>query len=175
MVSWWQSIPILSRREVGAGAVAAVGALVASLIPLPILEIIPLGLSSDAQYWFGDAPEFAPLAGLVLGTGVWRRGTSQASPPEWGALAGIVTAIGTVVFVPILAGLYVMLFPVLLGLVTGEEWSYVLRVVPVHVRSSFRVARTITLSWSPLVGVVLVPLDGLLGWVYQRGSRPRGR
>jgi hypothetical protein len=50
----------------------------------------PQELSADAQYWFGYAPQFAALAGLVVGAVAWRRVTSRASTPGRGALAGIV-------------------------------------------------------------------------------------
>ena len=175
MVTWRQSSVGVSRREFGAGIVAAVVALFASLVSLLALQFYPQELSADAQYWFGYAPQFAALAGLVVGTVVWRRSMSRASTPGQGALAGIVTAVGTVVLVPILAGLYVILFPVVLGLVTGEEWSQILRVFPAYVRASVDVTRTVAVSWSLLVGLVLVPLGALVGWAYQRGRRPRNR
>jgi len=173
MVAWRQSSVGVSRRELGAGVVAALAALFASLIYLLALKLYPLGLSADAQYWFGYAPQFATLTGLVIGTLVWRRAMSRPSTPRRGALAGLVTAVGTVVLVPILAGLYVILFPVALGLVTGESWSQILRVFPAYVRASVGVTRTVAVSWSPLVGLVLVPLGALVGWAYQCGRRSR--
>ncbi len=91
------------------------------------------------------------------------------------ALAGTVTSVGTVVLVPILAGLYVMPFPIVLGLVTGEEWGRILHVIPTYVWASVGVARTVAIGWSPLVGLVLVPLGALVGWTYQRGRCPRNR
>jgi branched-subunit amino acid transport protein len=172
MFTWRQSTVGVSRREFGAGVVAAVAALFASLFYLPALQFSPLALSADAQYWVGYAPQFAALAGLVVGTLVWRRAVSRESTPKQGALAGIVTAVGTVVLVPTLAGLYVLLFPVVLGPVTGAEWSHVLHVLPAYVRASVGVTRTVAVSWSPLVGFALVPLGALVGWAYQRGRRP---
>lgn len=168
MIARRQNLVSASRRKIGAGVVAAVAASVASLVSLPALGVSSLGLSAAAQYWFGYAPQFATLAGLVVGMVVWRRATSRESPPQQGALAGIATAVGTVVLVPILAGLYVILFPVVLGLVTGEEWSQILRVSPAYLRASAGVTRTVAVSWSPLVGLVLVPLCALVGWAYQR-------
>jgi branched-subunit amino acid transport protein len=165
----------VSRRDFGAGVVAAIVALFASLVSLLALQFSSQELPADAQYWFGYAPQFAALAGLIVGTVVWRRATSRASTPARGALAGIATVVGTVILVPILAGLYVILFPVVLGLVTGEEWSQILRVFPVYVWASVGVTRTVAVSWSPLVGLVLVPLGALVGWTYQRGRRPRNR
>lgn len=175
MVAWRQDVVGVSGRELGAGVLAAVAALVASLVSLPALHSSPLRLSPAAQYWYEYAPQFAPLAGLVVGTVVWRRAVSAASSPERGALAGIVTAFGTLVFVPILAGLYVALFPVLLSVVTGEEWWYVLEVLPAYWWSAVSVTQTMAVSWSPRVGLVLVPLGALVGWAYQRGRRPRNR
>ncbi|WP_136603491.1 hypothetical protein [Salinigranum halophilum] len=175
MVAWRRNLVDVSRREVGAGVVAAVVALFASLISLSALDFSPLSLSTDAQYWFGYAPLFAALAGLMVGTVAWRRAMSRASTPERGALVGIATAVGIVVLVPILAGLYVILFPIVLGLVTGEEWSQILRVFPAYVWASVDVTRTVAVSWSPLVGLVLVPLGALVSWAYQRGRRSRSR
>jgi len=166
---------VVTRREVGAGVVAGVAALVASLLFVPALDLYPLGLSADARYWFGYAPVFAAIAGLVAGAAVWRRGTSLESTPERGVLAGVAAAVGTVVLVPLLAGLYLLVFPVLLGTVAGDGWSGVLRVYPLYVRESVVVAWTVAVNWSPLVGAILVPLGALVGWAYQRRLRPRGR
>jgi hypothetical protein len=172
MNAWRGNLVVVTRREVGAGVVAGVAALVASLLFVPALDLYPLGLSADARYWFGYAPQFALLAGLVVGTVVWRRVVPSASTPRRGALAGIATALGTVALVPILAGLYVIVFPVLLGVVTGAEWRYVLRVLPASLGASVGVTRTVAVGWSPLVGAVLVPLCALVGWAYERGRPP---
>jgi hypothetical protein len=175
MVAWRQHIVDVSRSGVGGGVVTAVAALVASLVYLPVLELYPLGLSSDVQYWFWYAPQFATLAGLVVGTVVWRRALSSASSPERGALMGIATAVGVVVLVPIIAGLYMILFPVLLSVATGQSVQYALTLYPAHVRSSVGITRTLAVGWSPLVGAVLLPLGAFVGWAYQRGRRPGGR
>jgi branched-subunit amino acid transport protein len=175
MVAWRQDGAGVSLRGVGAGVVSGLAALAASLVALAALQYDPLGLSPDARYWFGYAPQFATLAGLVVGTVVWRRGTSPSSTPERGVLAGVATAVGTVVLVPILAGLYVGLFPVLLGVVTGQDWQYALSGYPAHVRSSVDVTRTVAVGWSPFVGAMLVPPGAVVGWAYQRGRRSRGR
>lgn len=167
MSSWRQNIDGVSHREIGAGVVAAVTALIASLIYLPTLKTNSLGLSFDARYWFGYAPQFALLAGLVVGVVVWRWIMSPASTPKQGAIAGIVTALGTIVLVPILAGVYVLLFPLLLGIVAGDEWGYILHLISAYVPESVRVTRTVAVSWSPLVGVVLIPLNAFTGWIFQ--------
>jgi hypothetical protein len=175
MSAWPLNLVGVSRRDIGAGAVAAVTALVASFIYLSTLKRYSLGLSPDARYWFGYAPQFALLAGLVVGMVVWRWTMSPASTPKQGAVAGIATAVGTVVLVPILAGVYLLLFPVLLGVATGDEWRYTLHVFPPYVQESVRVTRTVAVSWSPLIAVVLVPLNAFIGWISQRGGRPTGQ
>lgn len=157
----------VSRREIGAGVVAAVAALVASLVALPILRSDLLGQSADVQYWVGYVPQFATLAGLVVGTVVWRGVVSPASTPRRGALAGVVTALGTVVLVPVLVGLYVVLFPVFLGVVTGQEWLFVVQDAR-NLRFAVGWAGAVAVGWTPLVGVILVPLGALAGWAYQR-------
>ena len=170
-------------------------------VNLPHIVLQPLGGAPgyDTEdltpvYWFHYTPnaivveagsQFDTLADLVAfarrnpglvtfaGTGV--RSANSLAKARFDALAGIVTAVGTVVLVPILAGLYVILFPVVLSLVTGEEWSQILRVFPAYVWASVGVTRTLAVSWSPFVGLVLVPLGALVGWAYQRGRRPRSR
>jgi hypothetical protein len=169
----WRWAAGLSRRDVGAGVVAAVAALVASVLSLPLLTVESLAPSVDARYWFGYAPPFATVAGLVVGTVAWRRLVSRASTPRRGALAGVATGLGTVLLVPVLAGLYVVAFPVLLGLVTGTASGQVLRVLPGYVEAFPGVVRAVAVGWSPLVGAILLPLGGVAGWAYQR-VRPAG-
>jgi hypothetical protein len=163
----WRWTTGLSRRDVGAGAVAAVAALVASVFSLPLLTVESLAPSVDARYWFGYAPPFATVAGLVVGTVAWRRLVPRASTPGRGALAGVAAGLGTVLLVPVLAGLYVVAFPVGLGL-AGAEWGRVLHVLPGYVRESADVVRSVAVGWSPLVGAILLPLGGAAGWAYQR-------
>jgi hypothetical protein len=81
---------------------------------------------------------------------------------------GATLAVGTVLLVPVLAGLYVVAFPVLLGVCTGAEWGTAVRVVPGYLQASLGVTRTVALGWGPLVAVVLVPLGALGGWASQR-------
>jgi predicted small integral membrane protein len=132
----------------------------------------PAWLSADARYWIGYAPQFALVAGLLVGTLVWRRLASPAGTPRRGALVGAAIAVGTLLVVPILAGLYVAAFPVVLGVFTGAEWGTVARVVPGYLQASLGVTQTVALGWSPVVAVVLVPLGALGGWVSQRLGRP---
>lgn len=100
---------------------------------------------------------------------------TTTSTPERGALAGVATALVTVAFVPILAGLYVIVFPVAFGLVTGEDWRLIRHVLPAYLWTAVGVTRTVAVSWSPLADLVLVPLGALGGWAYQRGRRHRSR
>ncbi len=85
-VTWWQ--------DMGAGVVTAAAALAASLLYLLVAMVVPLRLSPDAQYWVGHAPQFAFVAGFVLGTIVWRRVISRVSTPEKGAFVGSAMALG---------------------------------------------------------------------------------
>jgi hypothetical protein len=147
---------------------------VASLLYLLVARVIPLQLSPDAQYWAGYAPQFAFVAGLVLGTAVWRRFTSRVSTAEQGALAGSTMALGIVVLVPILTAVYVLLFPVFLGVVTGQELHRAVQLYPAPLWAAVGVSQTVATVWSPLVGVLLVPLGALAGWVYQRRRRLSG-
>ena len=174
MVAWDQNVLTGWRRDVGVGVVAAGAALVASLLYLLALTVSPLKLSADAQYWAGYAPQFASVAGLVVGTVVWRRGTYRASTPKQGLVAGSAMALGIVVLVPILAGAYVILFPALHSVVTGQELRYALQLYPASLWTAVGVTRTVATAWSPLVGALLVPVGALGGWAYQRSRRPGG-
>jgi len=116
----WQQRSVTWWWDMGAGVVTAAAALAASLLYLLVAMVVPLRLSPDAQYWVGHAPQFAFVAGFVLGAIVWRRVMSRVSTPEQGAFVGSAMALGIVALVPILAGVYVLLFPLLLSIVTGQ-------------------------------------------------------
>ncbi|MFC7130237.1 hypothetical protein [Haloferax chudinovii] len=166
MSGWWQ--------DVGAGVATASTALVTSFLYSLVLMVIPLQLSADAQYWAGYAPQFAFVAGLVIGTFVWRRVMSRASTPEQGAFAGSVLGLIIAILVPILAAMYVLLFPVLLSVVTGQGLHYALQLYPAPLWAAVGAARTIATAWSPLVGVLLILIGALFGWTYQRRRRFSG-
>lgn len=169
---WRRRAGGVSRRELGAGVVTGLTALAVSVGAFVLtVTTDPAWLSADARYWIGYAPQFALVAGLLVGTLVWRRLASSTATPRRGALVGAAIAVGTLLLVPVLAGLYVAAFPVLLGLFTGAEWSTVARVVPGYLQASLGVTRTVALGWSLLVAVVLVPLGALGGWASQRFGR----
>jgi hypothetical protein len=146
-----------SRRDLGAGAVAGVLAVVASLVPFSFSGAPPVTATS-VDYWAGYAPGVTLVAGLVVGSVVWWR-TPPSTP--CGVLAGVVTGLGTVVCVPVLVGLYVFSFPVLLTLVTGGD--VVAATGYVSAEAAVGVAWAITVGWCPVVGAVLVPLAALAG------------
>lgn len=175
MIPWQQHVLKGWQRDMGAGIVGAGTALVASFLYRLASTVFSLRLSSTAQYWAGYAPQFALVAGLVVGTVVWRRAMSPTSTPKRGALAGLAMALGIIVLVPVLAGGYVMLFPLLLSVVTGQGVSSALSLYPAPLWTAVSIARVIAVAWSPLVGVLLVPLGALAGWAYQRSRRPSGR
>jgi hypothetical protein len=172
MNPWRRHVGGVSGRDLGAGVVVGLAALAVSLgAVLFTVTTDPAWLSADARYWVGYAPQFALVAGVLVGTLVWRRLASLAVTPRRGALVCAAIAVGTVLLVPVLAGLYVAAFPVLLGVFTGAEWGTVVRVVPGYLQASLGVTRTVALGWSPLVAVVLVPLGALGGWASQRLGR----
>ncbi|WP_245575973.1 hypothetical protein [Haloplanus natans] len=103
----------------GTGITVASAALIGSLFYFLVLEIIPVQVSADTQYWAGYSPQFTFVAGLMVGTLLSRRVMSRVSTPEQGAIAGGALAICIVVLVPILAAVYVFLFPILLSVTTG--------------------------------------------------------
>ena len=171
MVAWHRNVVRGWRQDVGTGIVAASATLIGSLFYLLVLEIIPVQVSADAQYWAGYSPQFTFVAGLVVGTLLWRRVMSRVSTPEQGAIAGGALALCIVVLVPILAAVYVFLFPILLSVTTGQELRYALQLYPAPLWAAVGVARTVATTWSPFVGVSLVPIAALAGWTYQRRCR----
>ena len=168
MVAWYQNILKGWWRDLNSGFVLASAALAVSLFYLLVLLNIPLQLSPDTQYWAGYAPQFAFVAGLMIGTVVWRPVLSQASTPKQGAVAGSAMALGVVVLVPILAATYVLLFPIFLSVVTGQKLDYALQLYPAPLWAAVSVFQTVATMWSPLVGVLLVPIGAVAGWAYQR-------
>ena len=167
----WQQRSVTWWRDMGTGVVTAAGALAASLLYLLVAMVVPLRLSPDAQYWVGHAPQFAFVAGFVLGTTVWRRVMSRVSTPEQGAFVGSAMALGIVALVPVLAGVYVLLFPLLLSIVTGQGLHYAIQLYPEPLWTAVDVTRIVATAWSPLVGALLVPLGAVAGWVSQRRRR----
>ena len=174
MVTWHQNAVKRLWRDIGAGLVAASATLIASFLYLLVLMLIPLQISPDAQYWVGYAPQFGFVAGLVVGTVVWRRVLSRASTPEQGAFAGRAIAIGIVVLVPILAAMYVLLFPILLSVVNGQGLYHALKLYPAPLWAAVGVTQTVATVWTPLAGVLLIPIGALAGWAYQHRRRLNG-
>jgi hypothetical protein len=170
---WRRRVGSVSRRGLGAGVVTGLTALAVSVGAFLFTATTdPAWLSADARYWIGYAPQFALVAGLLVGTLVWQRLASPTATPRRGALVGAAIAVGTLLVVPILAGLYVATFLVLLGVFTGAEWGTVTRAVPGYLQASLGVMRTVALGWSLLVAVVLVPLGALGGWASQGPGHP---
>lgn len=171
MVAWHRNVMRGWRQDVGTGFVAASAALIGSLFYLLVWTVIPVRFSADAQYWAGYAPQFTFVAGLIVGSFLWRRVMSRVSTPEQGAIACGALALCILVLVPILAAVYVLLFPILLSVITGQELRYALQLYPAPLWAAVGVARTVATAWSPLVGVSLVSIGALAGWTYQRRCR----
>lgn len=182
MNTWRQSLPSVSRGEVGAGAVAAGVALFASVVYFPsswILDALypAMPLSTERYFFLYTGFVFyalllAPFVGLVVGTAVWRWMTSPTSNPSHGAFAGVVTALGTVLIVPVLFSL------LLIGrdLIRATRWvpdSYPIFAGPSQL--FVVVTQGGVVYWSSLTGVILVPLGALVGWAYQRRRRSSSR
>ena len=164
----WQQRSVTWWRDMGAGVVTAAVALAASLLYMLVAMVVPLRLSPDAQYWVGYAPQFAFVSGFVLGAIVWRRVASRVSTPKQGAFVGSAMGLGIVTLVPTLAGVYVLLFPLLLSVVTGQGLQYAVQLYPEPLWTAVDVTRTVATAWSPLVGALLVPLGAVAGWASQR-------
>jgi hypothetical protein len=171
MVAWYQNMLKGWWRDLSAGFVLASAALAVSLLYLFVFLNIPLQLSPDTQYWAGYAPQFAFVAGLIIGTVVWRPVLSRASTPKQGAVVGSAMALGVVLIVPILAAVYVLLFPLFLSVVTGQGLDYAIQLYPAPLWAAVGVFQTVATVWSPLVGVLLIPIGAVAGWAYQRRRR----
>jgi hypothetical protein len=168
MNAWRQTPGGLVRHEVGAGAVAAVaiGAVsvlywagllaVAPAVDVPFsVGLYMLGYTGFVFFTL----LVAPLVGFVVGTAVWQWTPSSAASPRDGAFAGAVTALGTVLGVPILFGL----------LVAARELVGVSPALFATPIDAFVVTtRGGIVYWSLFTGPILVPLVALVGSAYQR-------
>jgi hypothetical protein len=168
MNAWRQTLSGVSRHEVGAGAVAAAATVVTSVIYVASLwafvpavevpfsvELYMLGYTGFVFF----ALFISPPVGFVVGTAVWQRTLSLMSNPRRGAFAGVVTALGTVLAVPILFGLLLAtreLLGVTPALFTSPVDAFVIT------------TQGGVIYWSLFTSVILVPLGALVGWAYQR-------
>lgn len=181
MIMWPQNRLSVSRREAGAGAVAAGAALVAALLCIPglwVLDALSGGLPRSTElYFFGYvgfvfyALLLAPLVGLVAGTVVWRWLVPPSSDPRQGAIAGVVSALVTILLVPLLFSLLLLAWE----LIRAAWWtpeSY--RIFASPSQLVVVVTHGGLLYWGPLAGVVLVPLGAIVGWAYQHRQQHRG-
>ena len=182
MVAWRLNLGGVSRPEVGAGIVAAAAALVASVMYIPglwVLDALFPAVPHTTELYFFLYTGFifyallvAPFVAMVLGTAVWRWMTVPTSSPRRGALAGIVTALGTMLVVPILFSLLLIAWEFIRAAWWSPE-SYSL--FGSTLQSFVVVTQGGIVYWSPLAGVILLPLGALVGWAYQRGRHLRGR
>jgi hypothetical protein len=182
MVSTRSPVGVLSRHALGAGLLAAAAALFVALLSQSGLgglgPVSPGPSATEATFLdrVGSpaALVLAPIAALVVGTLVWRWVVPPGSSRRRGAAAGGASALGTVVAVPLLFGLYVLVLFLGLGLTPANDRGLDVALVTAA-RGSLFVTWTLTLHWSLPVGAVLVPLGAALGWAYERtrGS-PRG-
>lgn len=134
----------VSRRELGAGAHPRCRRW-AFLVGLAATSD-PVVLVSGTQYWILYAPGFAFVAEFILGAVVWWRTMSPGASPRHGLGAGIVTAVGTVLLVPILIGIYALVLPVLLSVATGQELQAALALYPAHVWMSLGITRDVAVG-----------------------------
>lgn len=169
-----------SRRDVGAGVLAAGAATVVALLCFPglwALELLYAGLPRTTElYFFGYvgfafyAVALAPIVALVSGTAVWRWTVPSSSSPKRGAMAGVASALATVLLVPLLFSLLLLVHELVRTAWWAPESHAVftspsqLLVVVIHGG---------LLYWSLLAGVTLVPFGGLVGWAYQRRHHHR--
>ena len=164
----WRRTDSALPHEVGAGVVAGVATLVASVVYwVSLLAFLPTvtvpftvelyTLSYTGFVFF--ALLAAPFVGFVVGTAVWRWTLSQSSSPSRGALAGAVTALGTVLAVPVLFGLLLAVREV-----SGASPAIFTSPLEALVVTS----RGGVVYWGTLTGLLLVPLGAIGGWLYQR-------
>jgi hypothetical protein len=168
MNTWRQTPSSLSRHEVGAGAFVAAATVVTSAIysislwtSVPAAEV-PFSVERYMLGYTGFvffALFVAPLVGFVVGTAVWQWTLSSTSNPCRGALAGIVTALGTVLAVSVLFSL----------LLATRELLGVTPALFVSPVDAFVITmQGAVIYWGLFTSVILVPLCALVGWAYQR-------
>jgi hypothetical protein len=181
MAAWRGDVIGVAQREFGAGIAAGVTALVASLLYVPGLWVLaargPVSRGTELYFFFTTGFTFyavllAPVVAFLVATAVWRWTTTSVSSPRRGAIAGVVTALATVLFVPVAFGSFVALQEVLVAAGLSAR-NYALFASPVQ---SLAVITWGGLTyWSPLTASILGPLAAAVGWTYQRRRRRAGR
>ena len=170
----------MSRRETGAGTVAAGTALVAAILCVPglwVLDMLYAGLPRTTELYFFlylglifYALILAPFVALIAGTVVWRWLVHPSSSPTRGATAGVVSAVVTMLLVPLLFSLF-LLARELIGAAWWTPESYQI------FTSTSQLLVVVThgglLYWSLPAGVILMPLSAIAGWTYQRRHQHR--
>jgi hypothetical protein len=148
----------VSRRDVGAG-IAAGGA---ALLGLFLFNSLVLGerfssqgvLSRSLFVYVSEFP--VPLVAVCVSTVVWRVMLPDEPAPVRGALAGIVSAFGTLIVLGILQGVVDALEALFAGALSD-------------VVSEFIIAFAVIALWGSLFSAILiVPLGVIGGYGYER-------
>ena len=147
----------VSRRDVGAGIVAGVAALLGIFLfnSLILDESIRFQVISRSMFvYVSDFP--VPLIAVCVSTVVWRVMLPEEPAPVRGALAGIVSAFGTLVVLGVLQGVVNSVEALFAGALSD-------------VVSEFIIAFAVIAFWGSIFSAILiVPLGVIGGYGYER-------
>jgi hypothetical protein len=148
----------VSQRDIGAGVVAGG----AALLGLFLFNNLVLGEEFRSQGLFADSmfvyvSEFpVPIIAVCVSTVVWRVMLPEEPAPVRGALAGIVSAFGTLIVLGVLQGVVNSLEAIFDGALND-------------VVSEFIIAFAVIALWGSLFSAILIaPLGVIGGYGYER-------
>ena len=148
----------VSRRHLGAGIAAGGSAFFGLLLFNRLVlgeEFSSQGLVSDGVFvYVSDFP--VPVLAVCVSIGVWRVLLPDEPAPRTGALAGVVSAFGTLIVLGIVQ-----------GVVNASEAYFA--GAPGDVVSEFLIAFAVIALWGSLFSAVLIaPLGAIGGYGYER-------
>lgn len=156
----------LARRDVGAGIAAGGTALLAAVLVnlwnfVQTFRARGFDSVSIAEYRRESEIVFlgmivAPVIAVFVGTVVWRVMMPDEPEPSYGAIAGVVTAAGSLFVFAALIGLMVSLSQFSAGALVGGLSEFVF------------ITMMITVFGGVIIAPVVAPLGGLVGYGYEQ-------
>ena len=157
----------VSRRDVGAGlAIGGSALLGAAMINLwnffQTFRAQGFNSASIAEYSRGTGVIFvlgiilAPVIAVFVGTVVWRVMMPDESDPLYGAVAGVVSALGSLFVFAASIGFMFSLSRVSAGALVGAIFEFLFLTV------------LIAVFGGAITAPVIIPLGALVGYVYER-------
>ena len=156
----------VSRRDVGAGIAAGGSALLGAVLInlwnfVQTFRARGFGSASIAEYRRGSEIAFlgmiiAPVIAVFVGTVVWRVVVPDEPDPLYGAVAGVVSAFGSLFVFAASIGLVFSLSQASAGALVGAVSEFLF------------FTTLIAVFGGAITAPVIVPLGALVGYVYER-------